>query len=315
MRRLLLMFLAAVISIAVVAESALPTAARPSPGLSREMTASGIPGVIVAGTRTQLLRAGFKGTEGVISMPDGSVLFCEFNANRIVHIDLAGNFSTYAEDSNRPIGLGYDTKGRLVAAESRDPRIEVLVPVRITLADSFGGQPLVRPNDLVVDEKGGIYFTDPIPSPEIQFREPPPGRKPLIFYITPGGRVTKLTEAVAHPNGVELSTDGKILYAVDGDHIVAFDVQPDGTVKNPRTFVNVTGDGLAVDSDDRLYVATEHGIQIVSAAGRLLGLIPAPTRIQSIAFGGVDRKTLYAVGGGAVYRISLLAQGVKGRAK
>jgi gluconolactonase len=301
------MFLAGLVSSAAVAQT--------SPDPSREMTAIEIPGVIAAGTKTHFLRAGFNGTEGVISMPDGSVLFCEIDRNRIIHIDLAGNFSTYLEDSNRSIGLGYDAKGRLIAAQSREPRVGVLVPMRMSLADSFEGQSLVRPNDLVVDKKGGIYFTDPLPSPQMQFREPPPGRKPLLFYITPDGRLTKLTEDVTQPNGVQLSTGEKILYAVDGDHIVAFDVQPDGTVKNPRKFVQVTGDGLAVDSEDRLYVATEQGIQVVSATGQILGLIPAPVRIQSIAFGGVDRKTLYAVGRGAVYSISLLAQGIPGRAK
>jgi gluconolactonase len=75
------------------------------------------------------------------------------------------------------------------------------------------------------------------------------------------------------------------------------------------------GDGLAVDNNDRLYVATEQGVQVVSPKGQVLGLIPAPVRIQSIGFAGVDRKTLYAVGRGAVYRIALLARGIQGRAK
>lgn len=68
-----------------------------------------------------------------------------------------------------------------MAAQSREPRIAVLSPTRTVLADSFEGQPLVRPNDLVIDKKGGIYFTDPIPGPQQAFREPPPGRKPLLF--------------------------------------------------------------------------------------------------------------------------------------
>jgi gluconolactonase len=264
----------------------------------------------------QFLRDGFNGTEGVISMPDGSVLFCELNANRVIHIDLAGNFSTWLEDTNRTTGLAFDRKGRLIGAQSRDPRVGVLAPGRVTLADSFDGQPLVRPNDLVIDRKGGIYFSDPLPAPGTQFREPPPGRKPLLFYITPAGRVTKITEGVSQPNGVQLSPDEKVLYATDGDHLIAFDVQPDGSVRNLRRFAEVAGgDGLAVDSEGRLYVATEPGVRVVSPAGRVLGLIPAPVRIQSIAFGGVDRKTLYAVGRGAVYRVALRARGVDGRAK
>jgi gluconolactonase len=314
--RWLLIMLPAVLSEAVLAQSASTAPTAPVADPTRVMTASGIPGVIASGTRTELLRAGFDGTEGVISMPDGSVLFCELNVNKIIHIDLAGNFSTYLEDANRSIGLGFDHKGRLIATQSRDPKVGVLAPTRLTLADSFDGQPLVRPNDLVIDRKGGIYFSDPLPTPQTQFRDPPPGRKPLLFYITPKGKVTKLTEEVTQPNGVQLSTNEKILYAVDGDRIVAFDVQPDGSVKNLRPFVDVAGgDGLAVDSQDRLYIATPQGVQVVSPTGQILGLIPAPVRLQSIGFAGADRKTLYAVGRGAVYRIPLMVPGVKGRAK
>lgn len=315
MRGLLMMLAAAVMSSAAVAAGTAAGFVHPADDPAHEAALRGIAGVVAAGTKLQRLAAGLQGTEGVISMTDGSVLFCEFNANRIVHIDPAGHLSTYLADANRPIGLGYDAGGRLIAAESLNPRIDALTPRRVILADSFAGQPLVRPNDVVVDTKGGIYFTDPIPNPKIQFRAPPPGRKPLLFYITPAGKVLKLTEAVTQPNGVELSPDGKVLYAVDGDHILAFDVHPDGMVGRPRMFALVTGDGLAMDEEGRLFAATQRGIEIFSATGRSLGLIPTPTRIQSIAFGGSGRRTLYAVGGGAVYRIPLLVQGVKGRAK
>jgi len=140
--------------------------------------------------------AASNGTEGVIGMPDGSVLFTEQDADKIIRVDPAGNISTYLENTNRTVGLAYDPKGRLVAAQSRDPKIGVLAPTRMVLADAFEGQPLVRPNDLVIDKKGGIYFSDPIPGAQQRFREPPPGRKPLLFYITPVGKVTKLTEDV-----------------------------------------------------------------------------------------------------------------------
>jgi gluconolactonase len=314
MRRSLSM-LPGVIAGVALAAGAAATPAHHSLDSSQRPTSAGIPGVLAPGTRVQLLGAGFNGTEGALGLPDGSIIFCEFNANRLVHIDGAGHFSTYLQDSNRPLGLGYDAEGRLIAAESRNPRLEVLAPVRKTLADSFEGQPLVRPNDLVVDGKGGIYFTDPIPNRKIEFRAPPPGRKPLLFYITPRGRLTKLTDAVTQPNGIELSPDGKVLYAVDGARIVAFDVQANGMVKEPRAFANVTGDGLAMDSDGRLYAATTRGIEVIDPKGRLLGLIATPTRIQSMAFGGGRRDVLYAVGGGSVYRIALLAHGVGGRAK
>ena len=161
---------------------------QPPPDPAREVTATGIPGVIADGTKIQFIRAGFNGTEGVIGMPDGSVLFTEQDADKIIRVDPAGNISTYLENTNRTVGLAYDPKGRLVAAQSRDPKIGVLAPTRMVLADAFEGQPLVRPNDLVIDKKGGIYFSDPIPGAQQRFREPPPGRKPLLFYITPAAR-------------------------------------------------------------------------------------------------------------------------------
>ena len=299
-------------------EGQVPGAApqtQPPPDPTREMTAPDIPGVVAGGTKVQFIRAGFNGTEGVIAMPDGSVLFTEQDANKIIRIDPAGHISTYLEDTNRTIGLAYDSKGRLIAAQSREPRIGVLHPTRAVLADSFEGQPLVRHNDLVIDKKGGIYFTDPIPGAQQQFRDPPAGRKPLLFYITPAGKVTKLTEYITAPNGVQLSPDEKILYASNGNHIVAFDVQPDGSVKNPRKFADSGGDGMAVDNAGRLYTAVGDGIRVISPQGQILGTIPTPVGMQSIGFAGRDKKTLFAVGRGAAYRISMLAEGIRSRAK
>ncbi len=288
----------------------------PEPAL-KEATAPDIPGVIKGGTKVVLLRDGFNGTEGVIAMPDGSVLFTEQDANRIIKVDKNDNISTYLENTNRTVGLAYDHKGRLIGTESRDPMVGVLAPTRQVLADKFEGQPLVRPNDLVIDKKGGIYFSDPIPNPQAAFRAPPPGRKPLLFYITPSGQLTKLTEEVTAPNGVQLSPDEKTLYATNGQRIMAFDVQPDGSVKNGRTFVMSGGDGLAIDNAGRLYaaVAGVRGIRVFSPQGQDLGTIPAGVPPQSVGFAGPDKKTLYIVGRGALYKTRVLTEGIKSRAK
>jgi gluconolactonase len=286
----------------------------PPPDPAKELTAPDIPGVVKGGTKVQFIRAGFNGTEGVIMMSDGSVLFTEQDADKIIKIDPAGNLSTYIDNTNRTIGLTYDPKGRLIGTQSRDPKVGVLHPTREVLADSFEGQPLVRPNDLIADSKGGIYFTDPIPGAN-RFREPPAGRKPLLFYITPQGRLTKLTEEITSPNGVQLSPDEKTLYATNGTHIVAFDVQPDGSVKNARKFADSRGDGLAVDNMGRLYAAVAQGINVISPQGQILGTIPTPVGMQSVGFAGRDRKTMYAVGRGAAYKIAMLAEGIRTRAK
>lgn len=82
---------------------------------------TGIAGVVACRLEAAVASRGAQGTEGVVAMPDGSVLVCEFNANRIVHIDAAGRFSACLEDANRAIGLGYDARGRLIAAGSIAP--------------------------------------------------------------------------------------------------------------------------------------------------------------------------------------------------
>jgi gluconolactonase len=291
----------------------------PAPAL-KETTAQEIPGVIRGGTKVVLLRDGFMGTEGVISMPDGSMLFTEQDADRIIRVDRNDRISTYLEDTNRTVGLAYDQKGRLIGTQSRDPKVGVLAPEpRTVLADSFEGQPLVRPNDLVIDRRGGIYFTDPLGNPQQRFREPPPGRKPLLFYLRPDGTLMKLTEEITNPNGVQLSPDEKTLYATNGQTIMAFDVQPDGSVRNGRVFAKSGGDGLAIDTQGRLYsaVAGVQGIRVFSADGKDLGTIPVGVGPQSVGFAGPNKKTLYIVGRGALYKTQteMLSQGIQTRAK
>ena len=278
-----------------------------------------IPGVVRGGTPVHLVRDLFHSTEGPIAMPDGSLLFTEQDAGdgQLVKIDKDDKVSVFLTNTNRTIGLAYDTKGRLIGAESNIPRIAVLAPTRMTLAEQIDGAPLVSPNDVVADKKGGIYFSDPLGS---RFRPTPPSRtKPLIIYIRPDGKVTKVSEQVERPNGVMLSPDGSVLYASDGPAIDAFDVQPDGTLSNFRLFAKLMGgnaDSICVDNAGRLYVGSGMaGVQVFDTKGQHLGTIPTPLGAQAVAFAGPDKKTLYIVGGGAVYKVAMIAQGIQGRAK
>lgn len=282
-----------------------------------DTTAPDIPWVVRGGTRVQLVRDLFQSTEGPIAMPDGSLLFTEQDAGdgRLVRIDKDDKISTFVDNTNRTIGLAYDPKGRLIGTQSNIPRVGVLYPSRMILAEEFEGLPLVAPNDLVADKHGGIYFTDTLGS---RFRPTPAGRtKPFLFYIRPDGKLMKVSDEIERPNGLTLSPDEKILYAANGPTIAAFDVQPDGTVRNFRTFATLVGgnaDSMCIDAAGRLYVAAG-GVQVFNPQGQHLGTIPTALSAQAAAFAGPDKKTLYVVGSGAVYKIAMIAQGVQGRAK
>ena len=295
------------------------------------MEAPAIPGVIAPGTRIELVAFPVNGTEGPVGMPDGSILFTETRADRITRVDREGRTSTYVEKSNGSNGLGFDPKGRLISVQRApgNERVGVLHPPGsvTTLADRFDGKPFQRLNDLVVSSRGGIYFTD----------------TQGIYFLPPGGTLARVAQGIPNPNGVMLSRDEKILYAndKDGEHMLAFDVQADGSLTNRRNFakyrsLTVRGhkdpllaedngaDGLAIDNDGRVYVATNLGVEVFSPQGQHLGVIPIGIwggehftlrKPQNLTFAGPDRQTLYTVGANAVYKVRTLARGFSGRAK
>lgn len=288
-----------------------------------------IPGVVAKGTKFEFLYEGFEGTEGPIGLPDGSAIFTETRANRITQLKDDRAISIYVQNSNGSNGLAFNNKGELVSVQNLKPRVGIIYPAgkEKVLAEQFEGKPFQRPNDLVIDKKGGIYFTDIGQVPKTDKEEP---ARPAVYYITPEGKVTRVINDVERPNGVQLSTDEKTLYVANtaGQYILAYEIKADGSlgarkdfaklasyIKNEAGAFSSGADGLAVDSEDRLYVASNAGVEVFSAKGEALGVIAVPNKPQNLAFAGKDKKTLYVVGRGAAYRFPLQSQGYLGRAK
>jgi gluconolactonase len=277
---------------------------------------------------------GTDNADGIVGTDDGGLLFAQEQPNRICKLDGNDKVSVALEDTHGTGAIAIDARGRVLAvqrtctdpggqpAQCTEPtRIGVLSPERKVLADSFDSKPLGRLNDLVADKKGGVYFT-----------------VGGAYYVNAEGRVTSLGENI-RANGIMLSPDERVLYVTNGGSILAFDVQADGSVTNRRDFAKMeaggNGDGMAIDADGRLYVTSQPGVQVFDRDGKYLGLIPTPRNAISVAFAGRDKKTLYIVGSGAlgadgkefitpegvrnnaktIYKLSMLAQGFKGRAK
>jgi gluconolactonase len=308
-------------------------ASQPPQGPPTETTAPEIPGVVAAGTKVQVIKDGFQGTEGPIGLPDGSLIFTETQANRITKIDKDDKVSTFLENTNGSNGLGFDSKGRLISVQTTpgQTKIGVVYPKgsEAVLADNFEGKAFGRPNDLVVDKKGGVYFTEPGPNLQAGTTPATPPLPPAVYYVAPGSKAIKIADGIERPNGILLSRDEKTLYVnnTNGEHLLAFDMQADGTVRNRRNFAKYEGvtqtatgvssgaDGLAIDNEGRIYAATAAGVQVFSDRGQHLGTIPLSRAPQNLAFAGVDKKTLYIVGRGAAFKIQLQTSGFKGRPK
>ncbi|HYS27865.1 MAG TPA: SMP-30/gluconolactonase/LRE family protein, partial [Vicinamibacterales bacterium] len=287
-----------------------------------------------AGTRPEVVVRGLKSADDPIWVPNVGLLFTESQANRVVRLGDDDQVSTFVGDLHGPLGMTVDAQGRLISLQSQagyaGPRVIWPTGKETVLADTFEGRPFGRPNDIVADRKGGVYFSDLPQGPA------PPGRMaPAVYYVPPGGAPIRVANDIARPNGVQLSRDEKTLYVNDtgGIHAYAFDVLPDGRLANRRVFATYVGrdrsisadadpvssaDGLAIDDDGRVYALTEAGIEVVSSSGEHLGVIPVwciTRRCQNLAFGGGDKRTLYVAGGGTLLRIQMRARGFTGRAK
>jgi len=310
----------------VAAQSAPDTIVlRPAPHL---------PGIIAGGTLPEIVVRGLRSADDPLWLPDIGLVFSDSQSNRVARLDGNGQVTTFVGDLHGPLGMTFDRQGRLISLQTqagfRGPRIIWPPGKEAILADSFGGTPFGRPNDIVSDAKGGIYFSD-LPMPPL----PPGTMAPAVYYVPPGGMAIRVAENIGRPNGLQLSRDEKTLYVNDtaGINIYAFDVLPDGRVANRRVIASYVGrdgsvaasdpprsnaDGLAIDDDGRLYGLTEAGIEVINPSGRHLGVIPVwciTRRCQNLTFGGPDKRTLYVAGGGTLLRIPMLARGFRDRVK
>jgi gluconolactonase len=280
-------------------------------------TPAGIPGVLAAGAAVELVQEGFTFTEGPVGTADGGLFFSDIRANRVYYLDPDGKVSVAREATNGANGLALTGSGELVFAEGGGKRITERGKdgTIATLTEGIPGMQLMAPNDLIVDARGGVYFTDPGPFP------PVPGRQAFVYYLPAGAKVPVVIDSQNPlPNGLVLTNDGKTLIVNNTLSTVlwAFDVKPDGTVANKREFATLRGtpdgrpsgaDGIAIDRDDRVYVTSVVGVQVFNAKGAYLGTIAVPRQPANVAFAGPGKQMLYITAREGLYRVNMLSKG------
>ncbi len=265
-------------------------------------------------------------TEGPAEGPDGCVYFSDIG-NRIMKFDpKTKTTSAFRDPSGRSNGLKFDAKGRLIACEGANTggnrRISVTEKDGTvkTLADKFGGKRFNSPNDLTLDAKGRIYFSDP----RYVGAEPRELDHESVYRVDPDGTVARVTTDVRKPNGLVISPDGKTLYVSDhsGDAtgsraLVAYPLNADGTVGKRRVlhdFGKERGiDGMTVAADGTV-VATAGskaagGIYFFAPDGKQLGFLQTQEDPNNCCFAGPDRRTLYITAGRSLYRVTLTLAG------
>jgi gluconolactonase len=236
---------------------------------------------------------------------------------------IAGRLAILLIGSN---GLALDPQGRLVITAMADRTVVRLEKdgTRTLLADRYQGKRLSGPNDVVVKSDGTVYFTDSVnglrggatgPLRELPFNG---------VYRVKDGAVTLLDSdrdrPGEFPNGVAFSPDEKYLYVTAGfGKTLRWDVQPDGSIASPRTFIPAGNDGLKVDSKGNLYAVNAVGpgeVWITSPEGKHLGTIQLPQILgeprpricaTNLAFGDADNKGLYITACTHLFKVRLKA--------
>jgi gluconolactonase len=296
-------------------------------------------------------------TEGVATGPDGMVYFSDITFSALCKdpsgkYPQAGNIWKYdpktkqatifRSPSGMSNGMKFDTEGNLIIAEGADyggrrlTKTDMKSGKSYILTGLYNDRPYNGLNDLTIDEKGRIYFTDP------RYLGWEPMNQPVqaVYRLDPDGKVTRLITDAGKPNGVQVSPDQKTLYVLAHDNgsnevflgegikfqkglmaCLAYDLSPEGTVSNRRMLIdylpNDGGDGMTVDVDGNLYIAVRSeaapGVHIYTPQGKELAYISTGKELPTnVAFGyGDDGNLLYLTSGKSLYSIRLAKKGYR----
>lgn len=259
-------------------------------------------------------------TEGPVPAPDGSIYFSDIG-NRVMRFDpKTSKTAVFRDPGGRTNGLKFDAMGRLIACEGANTgggrRISVTEKDGTvkTLADKFGGKRFNSPNDLTLDAKGRIYFTDPrYVGDEVRELD-----HESVYRVDPDGTVTRVISDVTKPNGIVISPDGKTLYLSEHHpkgprQLRAYPLKEDGTVGAGKVLFDFGTDrgidGMTIAADGTI-VATAGaketaGIHFFTPEGKKIGFLPTPEDPNNCCFAGPGSKLLYITAGKSLYRVEL----------
>ena len=273
---------------------------------------------IVESQEAERLATGFVFTEGPLWHPDGYLLFVDIRRSLIFRLVPGGEPEVLRESSGGTNGLTFDLQGRLLMCEGDNRRITRMEPDgSITpLAERWDGKRLNRPNDIVGRSDGSVYFTNPGGRIEPADREIDFSG---VHLIKPDGTVDVVVDDFEYPNGLAFSPDETVMYIAntrEAMHIVAYDVQADGSLSNVRVFADMSSDepdgvpdGMKVDVEGRVYCTGPGGCCVFDANGANLGMIRLPEIPANCAWGGPDNRTMFFTARSSVYSMRMKTAG------
>ena len=246
----------------------------------------------LVGGELKILGDQFGFTEGPVTDKTGDLYFTDIRNNRIHTYTTEGTLKIFRENSGGANGLYFDPQGALFVCEGNNGRLTSITRdgEYSVLADRYDDKRFNKPNDLWVDPRGGVYFTDPAPRRGKQTQD-----GSHVYYLPPDrSGVIRIIGHLKRPNGIIGSVDGKLLYVADtGANLIwRYDILPDGSLNNKTFFAGTRCDGMTLDEKGNLYV-TAGSVLVFTPSGQLLANIDTPDRPSNVTFGGKDNRTLF----------------------
>lgn len=281
-------------------------------------------------------------TEGPAVDAEGNVYFSDILNNRILKRSADGTLSVFREPSHRTNGQTFDQQGRLYHCEGAEfgphggrkvTRTNLQTGEYEILTERYEGLRYNSPNDICVDGRGRVYFTDPCYGDRSIMEMTLEG----VYRIDLDGSVQRILEQpiIQRPNGIAVTQDSRTMYVIDSCPVAggnrkvwSFDLDDEGSPHHQRLVYDFApgrgGDGMRLDIEGNLYVAAgimtprhSHetadvppGIYVITPAGKLLHRIPIPEDVlTNLAFGGPDGRNLYITAGKTLFTTRVAVPG------
>ena len=259
---------------------------------------------------------GYSFTEGPAVDPEGNVFFTDQPNDKILKWSTDGTVSVFMEGAGRSNGLYFDNDGNLLSCADLNNELWLIDKTKkvTVLIKDFEGRKLNGPNDLWVDAKGGIYFTDPFYKRDYWTRTEKEIEKENVYYLSPDKKsLTVAASDFVRPNGIVGSGDGKILFVADinARKTYSFKINANGTLTDRKLFAEMGSDGMTTDNKGNVYL-TGKGVTVFDASGKQIEHINIDEPwTANVCFGGKGQKMLFITASKSVYTLKMKVKGVR----
>lgn len=274
----------------------------------------GISNIIADRAKLQLISDQFSFTEGPAADKNGNVYFTDQPNNKIWKYSIDGKLSVFLENAGRSNGTFFDSDGNLITCADEHNQMWSISPfggVKVILKD-FKGLHFNGPNDLWIDKKDGIYFTDPYYQRDYWTRKKPELDGQKVYYMPKGKPPFVVADGLVQPNGIIGTANNKYLYVADikADKTYRFDINQDGKLTNQTLFAPLGSDGMTIDSKGNIYL-TGNGVTVYNSTGKLIRHINVPEKwTANITFGGKEKNLLFITASKSIYILKMKIKGV-----